>query len=60
MVRFDAETRNGKIDSDFAVKSTDKKARKSKGKLHGTVGDNPAVTIKVRVSNGSVELRQQK
>jgi DUF4097 and DUF4098 domain-containing protein YvlB len=66
--RLDAETKNGKVDSDFPVKATDKNAR-SKGKnkkprankLQGVVGDDsPGTTIKVRVSNGSVEIRRER
>ena len=61
------ETKNGKVDSDFPVKASDKNAR-SKGKnkkprankLQGEVGDDPGTTIKVRVSNGSVEIRRER
>ncbi len=55
--RIDAETKHGKIDSDFKVKKAQKRANQ---KMQGTIGDNPATTIKVRVSNGSIELRKEK
>jgi DUF4097 and DUF4098 domain-containing protein YvlB len=66
--QLDAETKNGKVESDFAVKAVVDKNARSKGrskkprnnKLQGVVGDDPDVTIKVRVSNGSVELRRQR
>jgi len=55
--RIDAETKNGRVNSDFQVKTTQKRANR---KMQGAVGDNPATVIKVRSGNGSIELRKQK
>jgi DUF4097 and DUF4098 domain-containing protein YvlB len=54
--RVDGQTSNGKIVSDFQVKQGQKKRR---AELHGTVGKNPAATIKIHTSNGAIELRRE-
>jgi DUF4097 and DUF4098 domain-containing protein YvlB len=55
--RIDGETSNGKIASDFQVKQGQKKRRAI---LQGTVGDHPATTIKLRTSNGGIEIQRIK
>lgn len=55
--RVDATTSHGKIETDFAVAESEKK-----GKTHirSTVGDNPAVSIKLHTSNGSIGIHSKK
>src|SRR5262249_29457689 len=55
--RVDAEMNNGKISSDFPVKLTESR---SETRLCGSVGERPTASIKLRLSNGSIELRQKK
>jgi DUF4097 and DUF4098 domain-containing protein YvlB len=49
--KVDVETGNGRINTDFAVGSP-----QDKNELKGTVGENPAASILIRVGNGSVTL----
>ncbi len=53
---IDAETSNGKINSDFAVTSQDF----SDNHLYGTVGDDPGVTLELHTSNGGIDLRRSR
>ena len=55
--RVDAEMNKGKISSDFPVKLTEPR---SEIRLCGSVGERPAASIKLRLSNGSIELRREK
>lgn len=50
---LDAHTSNGRVTSDFAVLSN---RSSDDNELIGTVGDNPAVFIRVQSSNGSIRL----
>jgi|GEM_PF-996483 len=54
---IDAETKNGKINSDFKLKTS---RRRSNSKMQGTIGDDPATTIKIRVGNGSIDVHKDK
>jgi DUF4097 and DUF4098 domain-containing protein YvlB len=55
---LDAQTSNGKVTTGFSPKQV-----KGKGKRHGrsrlqaTIGDNPAITLKLRTSNGRIEVQ---
>ena len=53
---IDAETSNAKISSDFAVTSQDF----SDNRLRGTVGSDPAVTLRLQTSNGPITIHQGK
>jgi DUF4097 and DUF4098 domain-containing protein YvlB len=53
--RIDASTSNGKIKSGFDL---DDKEKSNKNHLRGTVGKDPKVAIKLRTSNGSIEIRE--
>jgi DUF4097 and DUF4098 domain-containing protein YvlB len=55
--RIDAETKNGKINSDFKLKMGRARA---KSIMQGTIGDHPATTIKIRVGNGSIDVHKDK
>jgi RNA polymerase sigma factor (sigma-70 family) len=55
--RVDAHTTHGKATSQFQIKDGDGTKKTS---LKGTVGDNPATTIKLHTTNGNIELRPQK
>jgi DUF4097 and DUF4098 domain-containing protein YvlB len=49
-----ANTSNGKINSDFAVTAQDF----SDNHLRGTVGNDPGTTLELHTSNGPIEIRQ--
>jgi DUF4097 and DUF4098 domain-containing protein YvlB len=53
--RIDASTSNGKIKNGFDL---DDKEKSNKNHLRGTVGKDPKVAIKLRTSNGSIEIRE--
>jgi DUF4097 and DUF4098 domain-containing protein YvlB len=55
--RIEADTRNGRVTSEFAVQSTD---GKSKTRLKGSVGESPSTTLKLHTENGSIILKRQK
>jgi RNA polymerase sigma factor (sigma-70 family) len=55
--RVDAQTSHGKIQTDFAIAESEKKG---KTRLHTSVGDNPAVSIKLHTSNGSIGIHSKK
>lgn len=52
----DADTSNGKINSDFAVSGNDL----SDTRLRGTVGGGSGTTIGLHASNGNIELRRSR
>jgi hypothetical protein len=52
----DADTSNGKINSDFAVTAQ----TFSDDQLHGTVGSDPGTTLHLQTSNGPIEIRQSR
>ena len=54
--RVDATTSHGSVVSDF---SGQKAAPTGRVHLQEIVGDKPAVTIKLRTSNGSIAIRKQ-
>jgi RNA polymerase sigma factor (sigma-70 family) len=65
--RVDARTTNGKATTQFALKESPKpeaggRGRKfrSRNSLQGTVGDNPKIVLKLRSSNGSIEVTPAK
>ena len=51
---LDASTSNGKITSDFVVKSDNP----SDTALKGTVGSNPQASLKLQTSNGNIEIHK--
>ncbi len=53
---LDAETSNGKINSDFAVSG----GTRSDTQLRGTVGSDPGATLELRTSNSGIDLRQSR
>jgi hypothetical protein len=55
--RVDAATSNGRITSAFAVKE---KGGQSKTHLRGTVGDDPAASLKLSTSNGGIKIEKAK
>jgi DUF4097 and DUF4098 domain-containing protein YvlB len=55
--RIDAETKNGKIDSDYRIKIAQ---RRTHATMQGSTSDDSAAArIKVRTANGSIELRKR-
>ena len=54
--RLDAQTSQGRVACRFPHKPPE---GKSKARLQVSVGDNPAVALKLRTSNGSVEVRPE-
>jgi DUF4097 and DUF4098 domain-containing protein YvlB len=54
--RIDASTSHGKIQSDFATAEGDKK---NKTRLRTSVGDNPAVSVKLHTSNGTIHIHSK-
>jgi RNA polymerase sigma factor (sigma-70 family) len=54
--RFDATTTNGTITTDFVEAS---KKKSGTVNLKGTVGDNPAVDLKLRTTNGSIRIQKE-
>ena len=54
--QLDAETRNGRISSDFRADREDRKSRSRDKRLTLTVGDDPKAVLKVRSSNGSIKI----
>jgi RNA polymerase sigma factor (sigma-70 family) len=54
---LDAQTSNGRVTCGFAHK---KPEGKSKSRLQTTVGENPAVSLKLRTSNGNVAVQPEK
>jgi DUF4097 and DUF4098 domain-containing protein YvlB len=55
--RVDARTQFGRVTSAFAVKPTAKGDDKH---LQGTVGDDPAVVLKLTTNSGAIELQKEK
>src|SRR5262249_47320254 len=55
--RVEAHTTHGKATSQFEIKDGDGATKTS---LKGTVGDNPAATIKLNTTNGNIEIRPEK
>jgi RNA polymerase sigma factor (sigma-70 family) len=55
--RLDAQTSNGRATCRFPHKPTQGKV---KTRLRATVGEDPAVSLKLRASNGSIEVRPEK
>jgi hypothetical protein len=53
--QLDAKTSNGRISSAFAVQSS---GGSKKNHLRGTVGDDPATSIKLDTSNANIDLRK--
>ncbi|MGH2592907.1 MAG: DUF4097 family beta strand repeat-containing protein [Anaerolineae bacterium] len=53
--RIDATTSNGQVTSDFPVSVT---GGGGDDELRGTAGEDPAVSIEARTSNGDIEIRQ--
>ena len=54
---MDAETTHGKLTSDFAIEGADKDAKKH---LHGVVGKDPAIDLKLHTTNGNIAIRRSK
>jgi RNA polymerase sigma factor (sigma-70 family) len=54
--RLDARTSHGTITSGFPLEGKDEKRKNS---LQGTVGEKPAATIKLRTSNGNIDIRPE-
>ncbi|MCE9620594.1 MAG: DUF4097 domain-containing protein [Planctomycetes bacterium] len=54
---FDAQTSNGKINSDFKVTAS---GNFNDTSLQGTVGENPQAKIVLHTSNGNISLKQSK
>jgi Toastrack DUF4097 len=54
--RVDADTSNGKVQSDFPVTIEDGPLEKTR--LDGQVGENTDTTIKLRTSNGSIRIQR--
>lgn len=52
---LDAETSNGEITTDFPVTTT---GVTDDDMLRGTVGESPVVSIRIRTSNGRIEIRK--
>ena len=52
--RVDAETRNGRVHTDFPVAV----ARKARNRLEGVIGDGGDAVMKLRSMNGSIHLKQ--
>jgi DUF4097 and DUF4098 domain-containing protein YvlB len=55
--QIDAATSNGRITSAFPVKA---KGGQSKTHLRGTVGEDPAVSLKLSTSNGGIKIEKAK
>ena len=53
----DANTSNGKITSDFLVSVS---GNMSDTELHGSVGQNPGISISLDTSNGNIEIRKSR
>jgi len=53
--KFDAQTSNGKITSEFPMTRT---GGSRDSELRGTVGESPTTFIELRTSNGRIEIRQ--
>jgi DUF4097 and DUF4098 domain-containing protein YvlB len=53
--KFDAQTSNGKVTSEFPVSRT---GGSRESELRGTVGENPAISIELHTSNGGIEIRK--
>jgi RNA polymerase sigma factor (sigma-70 family) len=54
--RIDASTSHGRVSSAFPVKGGDRE--KKRNRLQGQVGDNPAFSVKLHTSNGSIHVRE--
>lgn len=54
---LDGQTSNGKVTTSFPLSKADGKRKTS---LKGDVGDNPAVRLKLRTSNGNIDVGQEK
>jgi DUF4097 and DUF4098 domain-containing protein YvlB len=55
--RVTADTSNGRVTSDFAIKPSGGSDEKN---LRGTAGENPSVSIEAHTSNSNIEIRQSK
>ena len=55
--RVTADTSNGRVTSDFAIKPSGGSDEKN---LRGTVGENSSVSIEAHTSNSNIEIRQSK
>jgi DUF4097 and DUF4098 domain-containing protein YvlB len=54
--RIDASTSHGRVSSAFPVKVGDREKKRTR--LQGQVGDNPAFSVKLHTSNGSIHVRE--
>jgi len=54
--RIDASTSNGDVSADFPVSGA---GSSRDDELHGTVGENPDVSINAETSNGNIDIRQE-
>jgi DUF4097 and DUF4098 domain-containing protein YvlB len=54
--RLDAQTSNGKVSNAFSLSKTE---AVSKNRVRGTIGENPAATVKLHTSNGHIEISQE-
>lgn len=54
--RIDARTSNGNIHTPFAVQKT---GRDNKKRLQGLVGPNPGMTLKLKTSNGNIDIQRE-
>lgn len=55
--RVTADTSNGRVTSDFAIKRSGGSDEKN---LRGTVGENPSISVEAHTSNSNIEIRQSK
>jgi RNA polymerase sigma factor (sigma-70 family) len=55
--RVEAHTSHGKTTSQFELKTSEGGKRNN---LKGAVSDNPAATIKLKTTNGNIDIRQEK
>jgi hypothetical protein len=53
--RIDAQTSNGRVNSAFTLSQKEKTSR---SRLQGAVGSSPEGLLKIRTSNGSIELKK--
>lgn len=56
--QVEADTSNGKIRTDFPFKGYD--GKKPKKSLKGSIGENPAASVRLHTSNGDVNLKFSK
>jgi RNA polymerase sigma factor (sigma-70 family) len=55
---LDAQTSQGKVTSTFTLKPSDAKAR-NRTRVRGSIGDKPKITLKLRTSNGNIDVKPE-